>query len=129
MSIDTIGNFLTSIRNAISRAKRNVVVPHSKMKHAIALVLKEEGFVGDVRVQGEDKKELVVFLKYVQNESSIHEIKQVSKPGRRVYVQESCIPVVVGGLGVAIITTNKGIMTNKAARVHGIGGEIICTVW
>lgn len=129
MSVDTIGNFLTSIRNAVSRAKRKMVVPYSNMKFEIASVLKKEGFVQDIRIEGEDKKELVVFLKYVQNESPIHEIKQISKPGRRIYVQNSCIPVVIGGLGIAIITTNKGVITNKQAKELGVGGEVICTVW
>ena len=130
MSIDSVGNFLTSLRNSIARANRLVKVPYSNFKHEIAKILLQEGFIKDVYVENEgvDKK-LVVNLKYVNNESVIHEIVQISKPGRRVYAQSSCIPVVVGGLGIAIMSTNKGVITNKKTRDLGIGGEIICTIW
>lgn len=130
MSIDSVGNFLTSLRNSIARANRLVKVSYSSFKHEIAKILLQEGFIKDVYVENEgiDKK-LVVNLKYVNNESVIHEITQISKPGRRVYAQSSCMPVVVGGLGIAIITTNRGVITNKKTRDLGIGGEIICTIW
>jgi small subunit ribosomal protein S8 len=130
MSIDTIGNFLTSIRNSIARVSRFVKVPYSKLKHNIALTLLKEGFIKDVSIEGEGvEKKLVIGLKYVNNESVIHEIVQISTPGRRVYIKSTCIPTVIGGLGIAIMTTNKGIMTNKQVRELKIGGEIICTVW
>ena len=130
MSIDTVGNFLTSIRNSISRVNRIVKCPYSIFKHKIALVLLQEGFVKNVYVEGEGvEKKLVVLLKYVNNESTIHEIKQISTPGRRIYINATSIPTVIGGLGIAIITTSKGVMTNKQVKECGIGGEIICTVW
>ena len=130
MSIDTISNFLTSVRNAIARAKSSVTVPYSRFTFSLALILKQEGFVKDVVIKdAEPQKEIVLYLKYVDNESAIHEIKQISKPGRRVYVPCNCIPTVIGGLGIAIMTTNKGLLTNKAARESGVGGEIVCTIW
>ncbi len=130
MSVDTISNFLTTIRNAVARAKRSISIPHSKLTHAVAEILKEEGFISDVIIEeAVPQKKLILMLKYVDNESTIHEITQISKPGRRVYVPHNCIPTVIGGLGVAIMTTNHGIITNKAARARGIGGEVICTVW
>lgn len=130
MSVDSIGNFFTSIRNAVARASRFVKVPHSNFKYQIGLILLEEGFIKEVCVEGDgiDKK-IVIFLKYVNNESVIHEVKQVSKPGRRVYIKFNCIPIVIGGLGIAILTTSKGVMTNKKLKEQNIGGELICTIW
>lgn len=130
MSVDTIGNFLTMIRNAVARAKRSVNVPYSKLPYAMASILKEEGFVKDIVIEDAvPQKRMIITLKYVNNESAIHEITQISKPGRRVYVPNTCIPTVIGGLGVAIITTNLGVITNKAARARNVGGEVLCTVW
>lgn len=130
MSVDSIGNYLTSIRNAIARASRFVKVPYSKFKYQISLIMLEEGFVKSVHVEGEGiEKSIVIFFKYVSNESVIHEIKQISKPGRRVYVKFNCLPIVIGGLGIAILTTSQGIMTNKKLREKNIGGELICTIW
>jgi small subunit ribosomal protein S8 len=130
MSVDSMGNFLTSIRNVVARAGRSVSIPFSLLKHQVALILLQEGFIKDMQIVGEgiDKK-LVLVLKYVDNESAIHEIKQISTPGRRVYVKSSCIPTVIGGLGVAVVTTNKGVMTDKKARELKVGGELICTIW
>ena len=130
MSVDTIGNFLASIRNILARAGKSVSVPYSSMKNRIAEVMKSEGFIKEIQISGEgiDKK-LTLILKYVDNESVIHELNQVSKPGRRVYVNVSSIPTVIGGLGIAIMTTNKGVITNKKAKQDLIGGEIICTIW
>lgn len=130
MSVDSIGNYLTSIRNAIARASRFVKVPYSKFKYQISLIMLEEGFVKSVHVEGEGiEKSIVIFFKYVSNESVIHEIKQISKPGRRVYVKFNCLPIVIGGLGIAILTTSQGIMTNKKLKEKNIGGELICTIW
>ena len=130
MSVDTIGNFLASIRNILARAGKSVSVPYSSMKNRIAEVMKAEGFIKEIQISGEgiDKK-LILILKYVENESVIHELQQISKPGRRVYVNVSSIPTVIGGLGIAIMTTNKGVMTNKQAKQDLVGGEIICTIW
>lgn len=130
MSFDSIGNFLTIIRNAIARAKKLATVKYSVIKHKIVEVLKEEGFIKDFSIlnEGVDKK-LIIYFKYMENESVIHEINQISKPGRRIYVDVSSIPTVIGGLGIAIMTTNKGVITNKKAKNIKTGGEIICTVW
>lgn len=130
MSVDTIGNFLTSIRNGIHASKSDVHAPYSKMNHQIAQILKEEGFVRDVVVTEHDNKKSVrVILKYVDGESVIHELDRVSTPGRRVYEGVSTLKPVIGNLGVAILTTNRGVITSKTARKLGVGGEVICTVW
>jgi len=132
MSIDILGNFLTIIRNGISRSKPSVAMPYSKLKYELALVLQEEGFISGVEVLNENdvvKKELKVFLKYVNNESVIHEITRVSKPSRRIYAGVGNIKPVIGGMGVSVLTTNKGLLTDKTAKKMRVGGEIICTVW
>jgi len=132
MSIDIIGNFLTVIRNAIARSKPSVTTSYSKLKHELALVLQEEGFVGAIEVLNEQdivKKQIKIVLKYVDNESVIHEITRVSKPSRRVYAGTGNIKPVIGGLGISVLTTNKGLITDKTAKKVRAGGEIICTVW
>lgn len=130
MSVDSIGNFFTSIRNAVARAARFAKIPYSKFKHEIALILLQEGFIKEVIIEGEGiEKKLVLMFKYVNNESVIHEIKQVSTPGRRVYIKSNAIPTVIGGLGIAIATTSQGVMTNKKLKEKNIGGELICAVW
>jgi len=131
MSLDTIGDFLTIIRNGLMVSKRFVVIPFSKMKFELAKILKEEGFIQDCILIDEDpkKKAIKVFLKYVDNESVIHEICRVSKPGRRCYAGSAKVKPVIGGLGVSILSTSKGVMTNKKAKELNIGGEVICTVW
>ena len=131
MSIDMIGDFLTVIRNGLMVTKRSVSVQHSRLRQDIAQVLKDEGYVRDFKVtQDEDgKKSLVVGLKYVDGESVIHEINRVSRPGRRHYEARKDIKPVIGGLGVAIVTTSKGVMSDKMAQQAGVGGEVICHVW
>lgn len=131
MSVDTIGDFLTIIRNGVLVAKRSVVAPYSQLKYEIAQILKDEGFVSDVTTEEleHNKKRLTVFLKYVKGESVIHEIKRISVPGRRAYAGHSGFKPVIGGLGISIITTNQGVMTNKQARSRNVGGEILCAVW
>lgn len=130
MSVDTIGNFLTIIRNGIHASHYAIQAPYSRMKFQIASILKDEGFVRDVVVNEEEgKKTLHVVLKYVDGESVIHEINRISTPGRRVYQGITTLKPVIGNLGVAILTTNRGVMTSKAARKFGVGGEVICTVW
>ena len=131
MSVDTVGNFLTTIRNATFRASRTVVVPYSKFKYEIALILQQEGFVKDVLVKAVDeiRKEIVIQLKYVNNESVIHAIDQISKPGRRIYASAQSVPSVIGGLGIAVVSTSNGVMTDKTARKKGVGGEVVCAVW
>lgn len=130
MSIDSVGNFLTVIRNGIMASKPSAVAPYSKMKEQIAQILLEEGFVRDVQVSGEGvDKQITVVFKYVHGESAIHEIKQVSRPGRREYSAIKAIKPVIGGLGVTILSTSHGILTHKKARQLSVGGEVICTVW
>jgi small subunit ribosomal protein S8 len=131
MSIDVIGNFLTIIRNGIMASKPFVIAQASRTNLSLAQILKDEGFIRDFAVIEQDaaKKEVKIFLKYVQGESVIHEITRKSKPSRRVYAGSKRIAPVIGGLGLSILTTNKGIITNKKAKELGVGGEIICTVW
>lgn len=129
MSRDSIGDFLTIIRNGIMVSKPYVIAPFSSFRADVVAILKQEGFVKDVTVVEDDHKFLKIFLKYVDGESAIHELKSVSTPGRRMYKRFTGFKPVVGGLGVAIVTTNKGVMTDKAARQLLVGGEVICTVW
>lgn len=131
MSIDAIGDFLTIIRNGLMASKRSVVAPYSKLKFEIVKILKEEGFIKDFEIVEEEpnKKMVKVFLKYVDGESVIHEIVRKSTPGRRVYERASQMKFVIGKLGISIVTTNKGIMTNKRARELSVGGEVICSIW
>ncbi len=131
MSIDAIGDFLTIIRNGLMVSKPFIIAPHSKMRFEIAKILKEEGFIKDCLVIDEDshKKAIKVILKYVDNESVIHEIKRASKPGCRKYIGSKHIKPVIGGLGASILSTNRGLMTHKKAKALNVGGEIIFTVW
>jgi small subunit ribosomal protein S8 len=126
MSIDTVGDFLTIIRNGIMVSKPFVHAPFSTLKHQIALLLKEEGFIRDVTVED---RQLKVVLKYVGGESVIHEVNRISTPSRRFYTSSDSIKPVIGGLGISVVTTNKGIMTDKRAKALNVGGEVICTVW
>ncbi len=130
MSIDTIGDFLTVIRNGLMVNKRSVTVPHSTLKANIAQVLKQEGYIKDFKIVAEGvKNSLTVYLKYIDGESVIHEIKRKSTPGRRSFERLNGVTSVVGGLGVAILTTNKGVITDRQAKEFGVGGEVICHVW
>lgn len=131
MSVDTIGDFLTVIRNGVMASKKEVVTPYSRLKHEIAQILKDEGFVRDVIVEdtGQSYKHLRLMLKYAKGESVIHEINRVSTPGRRTYESIARIKPVIGGLGITILTTHRGVMTHKKARQLGVGGEVVCTVW
>ena len=131
MSTDTLADFLTIIRNGIMASKRSVSAPHSVLKLEIAKILKEEGFIRDLVVEDADpiRKEIKIFLKYVDGESVIHEIKRVSTPGKRQYARVHEIKPVIGKLGISILTTSHGILTNKKAKELFTGGEIICTVW
>ena len=130
--MDTIGDMLTSIRNAVARCLKEVRVPYSNIKAEIARVLHEEGFIESYRVEGEKKRDLVIVLKYKGKRSKepvIEGIVRVSKPGRRVYVGVSEIPRVRSGLGVAILSTPQGVLTGKQARKLRVGGELLCQVW
>lgn len=130
MSKDVIGDFLTIIRNGLMSSKSFVMAPYSNIKLEVANILKDEGFIRDVVIVEDDaKKSLKVFLKYVSGESVIHAVKRVSTPGRRDYKGVANIKPVIGGLGLSILTTSKGIISHKKAKELGIGGEVICTVW
>jgi small subunit ribosomal protein S8 len=126
---DPVSDMLTRIRNAQARNKASVSMPSSKLKVAIAEVLQQEGYVDGFAVEGETKPQLTVTLKYFDGRPVIEEIKRVSRPGLRVYRDQSALPSVRGGLGVAIVSTNKGLMTDRAARAAGVGGEVLCTVF
>ena len=127
---DPIADMLTRIRNAQAAAKAQVVMPASKVKAAIAQVLRDEGYITDFSVAQTDpgKAELTVVLKYFEGRPVIERIERVSKPGRRVFRGKDALPKVMGGLGVAIISTSKGLMSDRAARAAGHGGEILCFV-
>jgi small subunit ribosomal protein S8 len=131
MMTDVISDMLTRIRNAISVKTDKVDIPASRLKIEIAKILKEEGFIKSYKII-KDKKQgvLRINLKYTQEgDSFITNLKRISKPGRRVYVSKDKIPHVMGGLGIAILTTSQGVMTDKECRQKGIGGEVICYVW
>ncbi len=128
---DPIADMITRIRNANSINKEMVEIPASTIKISIAKLLKEEGYILDYKVIETDPQNILrVFLKYVENEEKvISGLKRISKPGLRVYVKKDGIPKVLGGLGIAIISTSQGILTDKVARKNGIGGEVLCYVW
>src|SRR5262245_55202906 len=126
---DPISDMLTRIRNA-SRALLPVVeVPHSKMKESIANILKKEGYVGEVRVDGQPMKTIKLKLKYDDSRGVIEGMRRVSTPGLRRYTASTDIPRVRGGLGVAILSTSEGVMTGVQARKKNIGGELLCFIW
>jgi small subunit ribosomal protein S8 len=129
MSVDIIGDFLTSIRNAVMVSKLHMVTPFSTMRLAIAQILKNEGFIREFEVINDTHTYLKLHFKYVDGESPIHKIQRISKLGRRQYARKNTIKPVGGGLGISILTTNRGVMTNKQAQRLGVGGEVVCTVW
>ncbi len=126
---DPVSDMLTRIRNAQQAEKESVSMPSSKLKVAIAMVLKDEGYIDDFAVRGESSKpELEVSLKYYAGSPVIEKIERVSRPGLRIYKPSRDIPRVMNGLGVAIVSTSKGVMTDRKARGMGIGGEVLCIV-
>lgn len=128
MMQDTIADMLTRIRNAGSAKKEVVVMPSSKIKIAIAAVLKDEGYIEDYSVEGDKKPELTVVLKYYAGKPVIEKIERISRPGLRVYRGCDELPTVMNGLGIAIISTPKGVFTDRKARSLNVGGEVICVV-
>lgn len=139
---DPISDMLTRIRNAAAVGKTDVEMPYSGLKHRVAEVLEKTGYVTSVaKLAGSPKNKdtktktgsafdtLVIDLKYKKNQSAIRVIERVSKPGRRVYCKKDNLPIVLNGLGTAIISTPRGIMTNKEAKKEGLGGEVICNVY
>lgn len=126
---DPVADMLTRIRNAQQSEKQSVAVPTSKLKTAIAKVLKDEGYIEDFAVRNHDgKSHLDISLKYYAGRPVIERIERVSRPGLRIYKPSKEIPVVMNGLGVAIVSTSKGVMTDRKARGMGVGGEVLCIV-
>ena len=126
---DPISDMLTRIRNAQGRRKTSVTMPASRIKAAICRVLQDEGYILGFEVAEGAKPELTVQLKYHEGQPVIEEIQRSSRPGLRKYRGQQALPQVRGGLGVAIVSTNKGVMTDRAARAAGVGGEVLCTVF
>jgi len=126
---DPIADLLTRIRNAQLAGHESVLIPHSKLKCEIIRVLKEEGYIETYRVTDDVKPLIEVTLKYSKGVPVIEKLKRVSRPGLRIYKDSDNVPTVNGGLGVAIVSTNKGVMTDRLARKEGVGGEVICTVF
>lgn len=129
---DPLSDMLTRIRNAQMATKSKVVMPSSKMKIAIAKVLRDEGYIGEFSVNKEHsevKPELSINLKYYEGKPVIENLKRISRPGLRIYKGKDELPKISAGLGVAIVSTCQGVMTDRAARNAGLGGEILCTVF
>jgi len=128
---DPLADMFTRMRNGSKAKFEKVDIPSSKLKKEIAKVLKEEGFIKNFKViAGDHQREMVrVFLKYDASRKGVINIRRISKPGRRVYVGHDRIPSVMGGLGISILSTPKGILTDKASRQANIGGEVLCYVW
>jgi small subunit ribosomal protein S8 len=126
---DPISDMLTYIRNGQARNKRDVTMPTSKLKVAVAGVLKEEGYITDFKVSDDEvKKSLTVELKYFEGKPVIETLKRISRPSLRNYRSKGDLPTILNGLGIAIISTPKGVMTDKSARQQGVGGEVLCVV-
>jgi small subunit ribosomal protein S8 len=136
MIVDPIADMLARINNAMKARKSEVYIPHSKMKEKIAEILKREGYIEDYTVSEENKKgnqgTLIIKLKYLDNRNTkpvIQGLRRVSKPGLRKYVGVKEIPYVRKGLGIAILSTNKGLLTDAEARQQKVGGEVLCYIW
>jgi len=131
MMTDPIADMLTRIRNGQKARHESVDVPASKLKTQVARILKEEGFIKNYKVIGDNKQGVLrIFLKYdEEGEPAIISLRRVSKPGRRVYRKADEIPMVKNGLGVAIVSTSSGVMSDRTARKNKVGGEILCNVW
>ena len=129
---DPVADMLTRVRNALNAGHTTVNVPASKMKIEIARILKQEGFINDYKVEGETAKDkaIVIELKFgPEGQKVITGLKRISKPGLRVYARNGAVPRVLNGLGIAIISTSKGLMTDRDARKAGLGGEVVAYIW
>ena len=127
---DPIADMLTRVRNAQGVAKSHVAMPSSKLKVAIANVLKNEGYIADFSVEGEQvKKTLVITLKYHRNKPVIEHIRRVSRPGLRIYKTTDALPKPLGGMGMAVLSTSVGVISDRAARAANVGGEVLLVVW
>lgn len=131
MSTDPIADLLTRVRNATKARQRKVDVPPSTLKVSIVDILKKSGFIKNYKLYRQDEKGILrIYLKYVgKNRPVIHGLKRISKPSRRVYVPHTKIPKVLGGIGIAVISTSRGLLTDETARESKVGGEVLCTVW
>lgn len=127
--IDPISDMLTRIRNGQRALLPAVVMPHSKIKESIAQILKKEGYVSDVAVEGKLPKKLTLKLKYQGKKGVVEGLKRISKPGLRNYVGATEIPRVLGGLGISILSTPEGVMSGAQAKKKNLGGELLCYVW
>ncbi|MAD23157.1 MAG: 30S ribosomal protein S8 [Verrucomicrobiales bacterium] len=127
--MDPIANLLTSIRNASQALKPEIVVPHSKIKESATKLLKEEGYLDSFNVEGDVKRNLRIKLKFHGRKGVITGIKRVSRPGLRNYTAAKDIPLVLGGMGIAVVSTPQGLMTGHDARRHNVGGELLFKVW
>jgi len=127
---DPIADLLTRVRNASRAKKRRVEIPSSKMKLSLVEILKQQNFIEDYKLVEDNKQNVIdVKLKYTNGEAAISGLKKISKPGLRVYEGTDNLPRVLNGLGIAVISTSKGLMTEKQARKESIGGEVICHIW
>ncbi len=126
---DPISDLLTRIRNAGAAQHPSLLMPHSKMKESVAHVLKREGYLTEVSVEGDKLKSLKLGLRYDGRKSVIVGIKQISTPGLRRYVRSTEIPRVLGGMGIAVVSTSKGVMSGQDAKKQNLGGELVCFVW
>jgi small subunit ribosomal protein S8 len=128
---DPVADMLARIRNAVSARHQKVDIPASKLKLEIARILKEEGYISNYKATEEEGHKLLrVYLKYGNNnEATISNLERVSRPGCRVYVRRTEIPRVLGGMGINIVTTPRGVMTGRQARKQGLGGELLCEIW
>lgn len=127
---DPISDMLTRIRNANKMRHISLTIPASKLKLEITRILKDEGFIRNYKYKEDNKQgQLTIYLKYINKEKTINNLKRISKPGLKVYVKKDEIPGVLGGLGIVILSTSKGIMTGKEALQRHLGGEVICYIW
>ncbi|HEU0003324.1 MAG TPA: 30S ribosomal protein S8 [Ktedonobacteraceae bacterium] len=127
---DPVADMLTRIRNAVAARHNRVSIPASKMKLAIARVLKEEGYINDIEILKDSTQGTIrLTLRYVEKQPVLTQLKRVSKPGLRVYTKRAAIPRVRGGQGIAILSTPQGLMTGRRAYMQGLGGEVVCYVW
>lgn len=129
MFSDPISDLLCRLRNGARAQHPDVLVPHSRLKESIAQVLKQEGYLSEVSVEGTSKKQIRMKLRYTGRKSVIEGLRRLSSPGRRVYAQSTEIPKIRGGLGVVVLSTSSGVVTDREARRRKLGGELLCSVW
>lgn len=127
---DPISDLIIQIKNAVLARKESIGVPHSKMKEAIAGILKKEGYISEVTTdEATGFKKLVITLKYIGKNPAVTDVRRLSKPGRRLYVPANDIPKSLGGYGITILSTNRGVVTDSEARKLNVGGELLCQIW